>query len=93
MGCDFVTALRAEQDRLAKKGGRDGDYDIPYSTVHVGKMKPGVALNIVPNLCHVDFEIRTVATDDPERIMARLQHAAAMIVESAARTAPEVDRY
>ncbi|ESX71674.1 acetylornithine deacetylase [Mesorhizobium sp. LSHC414A00] len=89
MGCDFVTALRAEQDRLAKKGGRDGDYDIPYSTVHVGKMNAGVALNIVPNLCHVDFEIRTVATDDPECIMARLQHAAAMIVESAARTAPE----
>ena len=29
MGCDFVAALRAEQDRLAGEGARDGDYDVP----------------------------------------------------------------
>lgn len=48
LGCDFVGVLRDEQDRLAREGARDTDYDIPYTTVHVGKMSGGVALNIVP---------------------------------------------
>ncbi|TIT51452.1 MAG: M20/M25/M40 family metallo-hydrolase, partial [Mesorhizobium sp.] len=66
LGCDFVAALRREQDRLARDGARDGDYDIPYTTVHVGKMNAGVALNIVPNLCQIDFEIRNIAADNPQ---------------------------
>jgi acetylornithine deacetylase len=89
MGCDFVVALRVEQGRLARDGARDGDYDIPYSTVHVGKMNAGVALNIVPNLCVLDFEIRNVAADDPEIIMARLREAAAGIVSQAREQATE----
>lgn len=89
LGCDFVAALRAEQERLATEGARDGDYDIPYSTVHVGLLNGGVALNIVPNLCTLDFEIRNIAADDPAAILARLETAAAAIVERAAAIAPE----
>ncbi|TIS54435.1 MAG: M20/M25/M40 family metallo-hydrolase, partial [Mesorhizobium sp.] len=73
LGCDFVRALRDEQERLAREGARDGDYDIPYTTVHVGKINAGVALNIVPNLCEVDFEIRNVAADDAAGILDRLR--------------------
>ncbi|PSJ58997.1 acetylornithine deacetylase [Pseudaminobacter soli (ex Li et al. 2025)] len=89
LGCDFVGALRHEQARLAREGARDGDYDIPYTTVHAGKMNGGVALNIVPNLCHVDFEIRNVAADDPQIILGRLRGEAARIVAEAAAIAPE----
>lgn len=89
LGCDFVRALREEQDRLARDGARDGDYDIPYTTVHVGKINAGVALNIVPNLCVVDFEIRNVAADDATGILDRLRSAAARIAADAASIAPE----
>lgn len=89
LGCDFVRALRDEQDRLAREGARDGDYDIPYTTVHVGKINAGVALNIVPNLCVVDFEIRNVAADDAAGILDKLRDAAARIVVDAASIAPE----
>ncbi|MHA6687153.1 acetylornithine deacetylase [Mesorhizobium sp. A556] len=89
LGCDFVAALRAEQDRLAKDGARDGDYDIPYTTVHVGKFNAGVALNIVPNLCQIDFEIRNIAADNPDEILDRLKGEAARIAVQAASTAPE----
>ncbi|TIR21485.1 MAG: acetylornithine deacetylase [Mesorhizobium sp.] len=89
LGCDFVRALRDEQDRLAREGARDGDYDIPYTTVHVGKINAGVALNIVPNLCVVDFEIRNVAADDATGILDRLRSAAARIAADAASIAPE----
>lgn len=89
LGCDFVRALRDEQDRLARDGARDGDYDIPYTTVHVGKINAGIALNIVPNLCQVDFEIRNVAADDAIVILGRLRDAAARIAADAASIAPE----
>ncbi|MBZ9860349.1 acetylornithine deacetylase [Mesorhizobium sp. CA12] len=89
LGCDFVRALRDEQDRLAREGARDGDYDIPYTTVHVGKINAGVALNIVPNLCQVDFEIRNIAADDAAGILDRLRGAAARIAADAALIAPE----
>jgi acetylornithine deacetylase len=89
VGCDFVAALRAEQDRLAKEGVRDSDYDIPYTTVHVGKMNAGVALNIVPNLCRIDFEIRNIAADDPNEILDRIRGEAARIAANASAIAPE----
>lgn len=89
LGCDFVSALRREQDRLARDGVRDGDYDIPYTTVHVGKMNAGVALNIVPNLCQLDFEIRNVAADNPVEILDDLRAEAARIAAAASAIAPE----
>ncbi|KUM25514.1 acetylornithine deacetylase [Mesorhizobium loti] len=89
LGCDFVRVLRDEQELLAREGARDGDYDIPYTTVHVGKINAGVALNIVPNLCEVDFEIRNVAADDAADILDRLRIAAARIAADAASIAPE----
>jgi len=89
LGCDFVAALRREQDRLASEGARDGDYDIPYTTVHVGKINAGVALNIVPNLCTIDFEIRNIAADNADDILDRLRGEARRIAAEAASTAPE----
>ncbi|HEY4191132.1 MAG TPA: acetylornithine deacetylase [Mesorhizobium sp.] len=89
LGCDFIAALRREQDRLASDGARDGDYDIPYTTVHVGKINAGVALNIVPNLCQVDFEIRNVAADNAEDVLDRLRAEAARIATEASAIAPE----
>ena len=89
LGCDFIGALRKEQDRLAREGARDGDYDISYTTVHVGKINAGVALNIVPNLCQIDFEIRNVAADDPEVILRHLRAEAARIAAEASFQAPE----
>jgi acetylornithine deacetylase len=89
LGCDFVAALRKEQDRLARSGTRDPDYDVPYTTVHVGKFNAGVALNIVPNLCQTDFEIRNVAADNAELILDRLRVEAERIADKAKSVAPE----
>lgn len=91
LGADLVTALRDIQEDLKQNGARDGDYDIAYTTVHVGKISGGVALNIVPNLCEVDFEIRNVAEDDPADIIARIEARAAQVVERARAQAPEAD--
>lgn len=73
LGAAFITALQARQDELARTGVRDEGYDIPYSTVHAGVMRGGTALNIVPNLCEIDFEIRNIAEDDPKTILAGIR--------------------
>lgn len=89
LGCDLIAVLRKEQVRLAREGARDGDYDVPYTTVHVGKIDAGVALNIVPNLCQVDFEIRNVTDDDPQAILAGIRAEAARIAADASSLAQE----
>lgn len=72
LAADFLSEIRALQAELAETGARDLDYDIPYSTVHAGVIAGGTALNIVPESCALDFEIRNVAEDDPKRLMERL---------------------
>jgi len=80
LAAEFVTALRGLQNELAQNGAKDGDYDVPYTTIHTGIIRGGVALNIVPNHCEVDFEIRNLAGDDAANILTRIRAAAAAIV-------------
>ena len=91
MATDLITAIRAEQQRIAGDGARDGDYDVPYSTLHTGRIAGGGALNIVPNSCRFAWEIRNVAEDDPMQILATLRAAADQIVAAAQKVAPDAD--
>ena len=79
LGAAFIQALQARQEELAVSGARDPDYDIPYSTIHAGMMQGGTALNIVPNRCEIDFEIRNIAEDDPANILSRIAADAEVI--------------
>lgn len=64
----LVQAIQNVQKDLQYGGSQDEGYDIPYSTVHVGKISGGSALNIVPNECIVDYEIRYLAQDNYQEI-------------------------
>jgi acetylornithine deacetylase len=66
---------RARQFRDA--GHRDDAYDVPYTTVHVGVIRGGTALNIVPRDCTFEFEIRHLPLDDPEVFFADVRRFAA----------------
>ncbi len=89
LGCDLIAALRSEQARLEANGARDIAYDVPYSTIHVGTINAGTALNIVPNLCTLDFELRHVAGDSAAEILARVTEAAREIERRARKIAAE----
>ena len=77
---DFLGSVRRLQAEVAATGLRDGDYDVPYSTLHVGKMSGGVQVNIVPNHAVLDFEIRSLAGEDVAGLIARLEAEAEAIV-------------
>ena len=89
LAADFIVAIREEQAQIAAHGLRDGDYDVPYTTVHAGVMRGGVQVNIVPNQAVIDFEIRSLAEDNPEAVIARLRAAAEAIVAQHQDTFPE----
>ncbi|MEP1768877.1 MAG: acetylornithine deacetylase [Sulfitobacter sp.] len=76
---DFVAGLRDIQQELAQNGATDRAYDIPYSTVHVGKLSGGTALNIVPDRAQIAFEFRHLTADPPADIMAKIDALAARL--------------
>ena len=81
IAADFVNELRRIQNDLETNGARDMDYDIPYSTVHVGKLAAGTALNIVPERADLIFEFRHLPADDAKDIEKRIRDAAQKEIE------------
>lgn len=80
LAADFIGALRRIQAEVAATGPKDGDYDVAYTTLHAGKMAGGVQVNIVPNRAVIDWEIRSLAEDDPAALIARVEAACEAIV-------------
>jgi acetylornithine deacetylase len=89
LAADFLSAVRALQAEVAATGLRDGDYDVPYTTLHAGKMQGGVQVNIVPNHAVLDFEIRALAGENVAGLIARLEDAAEGIVAPLRDAFPE----
>ena len=76
MASDLIGAIREIQKEIAEHGVHDGDYEVAYTTLHVGKMQGGEVMNIVPNRCTFDFEIRYLPEDDEHAIVTRIKAAA-----------------
>lgn len=89
LAADLVGILCAEQERLQGEGARDDAYDIPCSTVHAGIIAGGTALNIVPDRCTVDFELRTVGGDDAHALLGAIAALADAAAAAARRRFPQ----
>ncbi|WP_366658021.1 acetylornithine deacetylase [Fodinicurvata sp. EGI_FJ10296] len=85
----LVAMLADMADEAAAKGVHDDRYDLPHTTVHVGQIEGGRALNIVPDECRFEFEVRHLAVDDPMDTLTRLQAYADTLIEQARDVAPE----
>ena len=91
LACDLIAEIRNIQDDLVQNGFQDAAYDVPYTTLHVGLINAGVALNMVPSTAAVKFEIRNLPTDNPDEILNRLQSALKPVIEAARLRAPKAD--
>lgn len=78
LGVDAISAacrIVGEIDRLAAemKARRDGArFDPAWTTVGVGKIAGGTAVNVVPEQCRIDWHLRNLPAADPEEIPRRL---------------------
>jgi acetylornithine deacetylase len=66
----FLDALAAEQRR---QGPFDEGFDPPYTTINVGTVEGGTALNIIPRHCAFRWEFRPVPATDPADLLARVE--------------------
>ncbi len=64
----FIAGLAEERKQRV-----DPTFEPPYTTVHVGMMHGGTAVNIVPQECEIVWEFRAVAGDDGSDIKQRVQ--------------------
>lgn len=89
LAMDFGVAVRDLQANIAANGPFDPDYDVGYSTLHLGKINGGVQVNVVAHTCTIDMEIRTLAEHDPAQLIAQLQTAAESITAPLRADFPE----
>jgi acetylornithine deacetylase len=65
---EIVHKLSQLGKKFEVSGPFETGYRIPFATVHTGVMKGGVQVNIIPDLCHFQFEVRTLASQDVSSI-------------------------
>jgi acetylornithine deacetylase len=83
LAVDLVDRVRTIQAEIVASGNRDPGYEVPYTTLHVGVIHGGTALNIVPDRCELEVEIRNLAADDPATLVARLRQEGGQIAARA----------
>ncbi len=91
LATELITAIRSVAEKYSLQGPHDHDYDISHTTLHVGTINGGTALNIVPNLCCFDFEIRNLPADDPAQIFKDITAFAKDIVAPYKPAHPDVN--
>jgi len=91
LASDFLSVIRAKQVEFSEIGAKDTAYDVPFTTLHAGIIKGGTALNIVPDRCDLDFEIRNIASDDAGQILNTLIDEAYLLRDRARQQFPSAD--
>lgn len=57
-------------------GPFDSNFEPPYSSLQVGKISGGQAVNIIPDLCVADIEARAISGVSPANLLGPLRQAA-----------------
>src|SRR5690554_2717769 len=79
---DIMTELRAE-------GRIDEAFNVVHSSLHVGKIAGGTAINIMARECIFEWEIRHLPSDRFEELLSRVNAYAAELEAEMQQRAPE----
>ncbi len=82
LASEFIQGIQNIQNNLIKNSTHDNDFDVPYTTLQVGKIEGGVAVNIVPSSASLLFEIRSLYNDNPNLILNEIKNLSEKIVKS-----------
>ena len=73
LATEMVQSMRGIQERLRHHGTQDHHYEVPWTTIHVGTIEGGTALNIIPRECRFQFEIRNLQGDEPSDLLQEIR--------------------
>ena len=82
LATEFIQGIQNIQTNLINNSTHDNDFEVPYTTLQVGKIEGGVAVNIVPSSSSLLFEIRSLHSDDPNLILKDIKNLSEKIVKS-----------
>jgi len=86
---EAIAWVAAEARRLEREGPFEDGFDPPHTTIHVGTVKGGSILNIIPEHAEFVMEWRNIPADDPRRDVERLRaHVSAHIEPAMKRVDP-----
>jgi len=62
----FINKLMELREELKKREPKNSVFNPPYSTLQIGRIKGGLARNVIADQCVVDWELRPVVAEDGE---------------------------
>jgi len=70
---EFIEFLKDLQKSISTSS-KNSKYNPPYSTINVGLIKGGIALNIIPKYCEIEFEIRDTPEINSDKILKKIKN-------------------
>ncbi len=77
---ELISFIRKMNERVLQRDQVDERYSVPHSTFHVGNIRGGTALNIVPNQCEFEFEIRNLPQYDLDELVDEIRRYASDVL-------------
>jgi acetylornithine deacetylase len=69
----YVDRLARLASELTARPSRNNRFDPPFTTIQVGRIEGGVARNVIPGHCRIEWEMRPVHTRDADFVKTALQ--------------------
>jgi acetylornithine deacetylase len=69
----FIYFLKSIEEEFKKKTNLNKNFDPPYTSINIGKINGGIALNIIPKECKIEFEIRDLPNTDSSVIIKKIK--------------------
>ncbi|MBY8974967.1 acetylornithine deacetylase [Rhodobacteraceae bacterium NNCM2] len=86
----YIGELIATGEALRANPPKGSRFQPPWTTVSVGRVEGGIAHNVIPNLCSVDWEFRPVNSADADYVRDRMRrHADEVLLPAMRRIHPE----
>jgi acetylornithine deacetylase len=85
----LVTKIEDVMAELKAAGRVDEAFNVVHSSLHVGKISGGTAINIMARECTFDWEIRHLPQDRFEDLLGRVNECAAELERAMQARAPE----
>jgi len=80
---ELICHIRRVYQEIPKHGPIDAAYRVPHSTLHVGPIQGGRALNIVPDHCEFSFEVRHLPHETADHYFQQVMQHAHEVLEPA----------
>lgn len=72
-GATAILAQAVKSSEALSHGPFDQAFEPPYSSLQVGTVKGGTALNIIPDICELQMEARAIAGCDPRSLLSDIR--------------------